>query len=47
MRESKITIRLYEEDKQALKSIAEEKGVSMSDIIRALIDKYLMDKGVI
>lgn len=45
MRESKITIRIYEEDKEALRKIATDKGVSMSDIIRAQIEKYLTERG--
>ena len=40
-KEAKITIRLYEEDKQVLVEIAKEKDVPMSQIIRQLISSYI------
>ena len=40
-KEAKLTIRLYEDDKEALRKIAEKQDVPMSQIIRKLIEKYI------
>ena len=40
-KEAKITVRVYEEDKEMLKAIAEKKDVPISQIIRKLIEEYI------
>lgn len=45
MKDAKITIRLFADDKEKLKLLAEKDGIAVSEIIRELIEKYLADKG--
>lgn len=40
-KEAKVTIRLHEEDKEILRQIAERYDVSMSQLIRELIEKHI------
>ena len=37
----KITVRVYERDKELLQSIAAKKDIPMSQIIRKLIEEYI------
>lgn len=43
-KESKITIRIDEDDKEMLKEIAEQKDIPMSQIIRKLIKDYIQEE---
>ena len=47
MKDAKITIRLFADDKEKLKKLAEKDGIAVSEIIRELIENYLEDKGEI
>ena len=41
MKDSQVTIRLNEQEKEALKEAARGQGVTMSELIRELLKSYL------